>query len=163
MTTRWLTRAAALIAVPPILLVAACGGGSSSEKLVDPAQADTLAHQALLSETDVPGTAWTVSKTDVFNDSGPSTNTAACKDIAARQAAAQAKSDPNRAGRAERELQDATAGVIPSSVESQVDVFKDAATPADSLKAYQDALKTSNVATCLTDTLNAPGAAAIEP
>ena len=151
--------AVVLAALPLVLLAAACGGRStaSGEKLVDPAQADTLAHQALLSENDLPGTGWTVSKTDKFNDAGPGTNTSACKDIAARETASHAKSDPNRAGRAEKEIQDDTEGPIPTAVESQVDVFKDAATPADSLKAFQDALKTSNFETCLKDTLNAGG------
>lgn len=82
----------ALAALALVLLAGGCGGGggtSSSEKMVDPAHADTLAHQALLSEKDLPGTGWTVSKTDKFNDAGPSANTAACKDIAARQATAQ--------------------------------------------------------------------------
>ena len=65
--------AVVLAALPLVLLAAACGGGASTisgEKLVDPAQADTLAHQALLSENDLPGTGWTVSKTDKFNDAG---------------------------------------------------------------------------------------------
>ena len=145
------------IALAGTLIVSvACGddsSGSGGSTALDPAKADQLAHAVLPVEKDLPGSGWTVNKTDKFDDSSASANTAACKDIDAKKAAAKAKSDPNRKGRAEKEYSNAGKGPIPTTVEFEVNVFTDSATPADTLKAFQDAVKSSNFETCLKDTL----------
>jgi hypothetical protein len=145
------------IAIPAVLaclFAAACSGGSS-EKLVDPSQADALSHQALLTEQDLPGSGWSASKNDVFDDAGPDAKTTACNDINSRKSTAVAKELPQRSGRAERELEQRTEADIPPTVGSEVDIFKDTSAPADSLAAYQDAVKSSNFEACLKDALNA--------
>jgi hypothetical protein len=152
MTTRLLTFVLGASALSLALLAIGCSGGGG-DKLVDPANADGLSHQALLVEKDLPGSGWIVTKSDVFDDSGPTSDTAACKDLGAKQSAAKTKSDAARSGRAEKELSHDAGGAIPTSVETQVDVFKDASTPADVLKLYQDAVKSSNFETCLKDEL----------
>jgi hypothetical protein len=139
------------------LMGGACGGGDSGgggSALVDPASADPLAHQALLAAADLPGSGWDVTKSDQFDDSGTKTDTAACKDIDSRQQAAKTKSDAGRAGRAEQELSRQGNSPIPTSVETQVNVFKDTTTPSDVLKMFQDAVKSSNFETCLKDSIN---------
>ena len=150
MTIRLLTIALAASTLSFALVAAACGGDDGGGKLVDPAKADALSHQALLSEKDLPGTGWTVTKSDQFNDSGIDSDTAACKDINSREAVARSKSDAARAGRAEKELSRDTAS-IPTGVASEVIVFKDASTPSDVLKLFQDAVKTTNFEACLKD------------
>ena len=134
------------------LLVSGCGGGGG-DKLVDPANADPLAHQALLVEADLPGTGWSVTKTDDFSDSGIEGDTAACKDISSAQATAKATSSAGRAGRAEKELSLDTGSPIPAAVETEINIFNDTSTPSDVLKLYQDAVKSSNFETCLKDVL----------
>ncbi len=155
------------IALAGTLLVSvACGDddstSGSSSNAFDPAKADPLAHGVLPTEKDLPGSGWTVSKTDKFDDSSASANTAACKDIDAKKAAAKAKSDPNRSGRAEKEYTQDGKGPLPTTVEFEVNVFKDSATPADSLKAFQDAVKSSNFETCLKDTIADSGGSGVK-
>jgi hypothetical protein len=123
--------------------------------MVDPSQADALSHQALLTEQDLSGGGWSATKNDVFDDAGPDAKTVACNDINSRKSTALANELPKRAGRAERELTRQTEADISPTVESEVDIFKDTKAPADSLAAYEDAVKTANFETCLKDALNA--------
>jgi hypothetical protein len=98
------------------VLLSACGGGGST--LIDPAHADPLAHQVLLANGDLPGSGWTVTKSDQFDDGGSKTDTAACKDIDGQRQAANSKSDAGRAGRAEQELSLRGKSPIPVTVEA---------------------------------------------
>lgn len=139
------------------LVLTSCGGGSGTDSrstMIDPANADQVAHQALLAESDLPGTGWRVTKSDQFDSSSNDVNTPACKDINSQQQAAKSKADAARAGRAEKELSRETSSPIPLAIETEVNIFKDTSTPADVLKLFTEATKSKDFGTCLQDSVN---------
>ncbi|MBI2764337.1 MAG: hypothetical protein HYX53_00330 [Chloroflexi bacterium] len=141
-------------AVFSVALLGACGGGDDSDDgtIVDPGKADELARKVLLTDKDLPGIGWTVTQTDQFSDAESTVDTAACKEINAKRSEARAKSDAARAGRAEQALTlDSKDAAIPATVDTEINIFKDATAPAESLKLYQSAVQSANFEQCLKD------------
>ncbi len=135
------------------LLIAACGGG---KKLTfDPAKADTLAHAALISESDLPGSGWKVTETDQFSDGTPftsDTSSAACKSLDQAFSSVKSQSEAGRAGRAEKAFEQ-QGGLIPTIVQVQVTIFKDTKVPSSALDTFKQALNGNDFTSCLTDTM----------
>ena len=137
------------------ILVAACGdddSGGGDKITLDPAKADALAHAAILSDTDLPGKGWEATKTDEFSDDETIGDTAACKSIEAKLTKQKAANRAARAGRAEKEYTRSNGEAdLDTSVEVEVNVFKDTATPAQALNAFRDALASGDFGKCLED------------
>lgn len=138
------------------LVLVACGGddnGGGGDKItLDPAKADALAHAAILSDKDLPGKGWEVTKTDEFSDDEEIGDTAPCNNIEAKLNKQKAANNAGRAGRAEKEYTRPNGEAdLDTSVEVEVNVFKDTKTPAQAFNAFKDALKSGDFGKCLED------------
>jgi len=157
-TSRRRIRLVAGLIVPlAVVWLAACGGGNGGDggAALDPSKADQLAHVALISESDLPGSGWSVTATDEFADSEldfGNEDSAACKSLNAKMSGVTPDVDAGRAGRAQTEL--AKEGVIaPTIVDVSVTIFRDTHVPEKALSAYKDALSSNDFAKCLSDTI----------
>jgi hypothetical protein len=119
--------------------LAGCGGGGDDDAADEPALFDTgraydIARAALPTVEDLPGDGWSVEDEDTFDDDNtPPADTAACRSIATQREASRKKSDPERAGRAQREMAADRGDLFPISVDVQVNIFNSAAVPATAL------------------------------
>ena len=150
----------AILTVIVAFLVAlpACGGdeGTDAPNLFDPARADEIAHAAILTVDDLPGSGWKVESEDKFDDeSAPPADTNACRAIAARREAIRKKTDPSRSGRAHREMAADRGDIFPVSVEVQVNIFDSAAPVSESLAAAKGYLGGADFKECFQDLLEA--------
>lgn len=134
---------------------AACGGGDdTSQKItIDPKRADELAHATLLAPTDLPGTGWTVTADDQFNDAGPTAQTPACDAIRQQKEVSENISGPERAGRAERAYSRAGKADVPTSVDLEVAVFNTGKVVAASLDDMKKAFAGQEFIDCLRDSI----------
>lgn len=138
-------------------LVAACGddddGGDGGGVTLDPAKADAIAHSAMLTVKDLPGTGWTLTETDEFDEAGLALGEGpACAKVEKKLDATNEKTDAARAGRAQAAFSNqGKDDLIPLDVEAEVNVFEETRTPADALKTFRSVLASDDFATCMKD------------
>ncbi len=97
------------------VVAAACGGGGDDGPAYEPAKADAIAHAALLSPVDLPGSGWVIASRDQFPDSerlDAAVDSAACTSAEAKSKAAKDAAAADRAGRARLELTLAAKGSV---------------------------------------------------
>ncbi len=136
----------------------ACGGddnggsGGGDAVTIDPNQAEAASHAALITEKDLPGSGWTVTKQDEFSDDDqPLADTATCKSLAAKQKAAREKAAPGRKGRAEVEYSHDNGDNFDTSVEVEVNVFGDTKVPAAAFASFKAEIDNGDFEKCLKD------------
>jgi hypothetical protein len=115
-------------AAPNATSTAPSGGAGGS---VDTADGDRIAHEAMISETDLPGTGWTVVATDEFGSSlleveedDEFRDIPACNSYVARIEGAAQEAEAARAGRASKSFS-RTDSFFGSSVDVEVNVYDD--------------------------------------
>ncbi len=142
--SRLLRRAVAVFLLVVALAAIACGGDDGEDAVtLDPARGDELAHAAIIEPGDLPGTGWTVTETDQFDDNLTGFgDTAACKALAAKLDQGKAERESGRTGRAQTQIsqQGSDVGAPPTDVSVEINVFKDAKIPADAMETFRDAL-----------------------
>ncbi len=132
-----------------IALVIACSGGDSKPKItLDPQKADQLAHAALLSERDLPGGGWVVSKVDEFDDSDAFGGIPACEKASAIEKTIKDNLDPKRVARSEKELERSSSKIASLTVELKVYVYQDSDGIAGPIKDFNAFIKTGQFSDC---------------
>src|SRR5690606_27786837 len=165
------------LAAALVLLAVACGGddddadkstgGSASTVVIPAADADRVAHEALITVEDLPGDGWLVVEEDDFGDDSGSDDflamlegTPECETLENLSTlgslfgdAEEEEAEP--VGRAQRaiERQDADA-FIPTSVEVEVEVEETAAGSRAQFQLVKELLESDETANCLIVVLN---------
>jgi hypothetical protein len=136
----------AFVLVPIVALLVACDKGTAT--VVDPAKADAMAHAALISPRDLPGTDWVVQENDKFDTPEAYPDTSACSQWKSFPAAAQ----QGVVARAQRGIQRMTPGQpFPLIVSQQIGIYPDSKKPSDLLKELRTLLNDGTFAGCLSD------------
>ncbi len=175
MATPYRVLATCLVVVA--LVLAACGGDptatpapptptatpAEAAPAYDIARADTIAHDALPTEGDLPGTGWTVESTDDFSDDDLG-DSEACQRAAAARDLNKTDRDADRAGRAQIEFETTTPSTVPLSVNASVNVFKSAEVPRATVDNFLAAVHAGDMIACVKDNLLAslPAGATID-
>ncbi|MBK6663293.1 MAG: hypothetical protein IPG47_11320 [Thermoflexaceae bacterium] len=105
------------VAVLAVLGMVAAGraSGGVDGPAYEPAKADAIAHAALLSPVDLPGSGWVIASRDQFPDNerlDAAVDSAACTSAEAKSKAAKDAAAADRAGRARLELELAAKGAV---------------------------------------------------
>lgn len=148
-----------------VLLLAAslgaCAGGDDDAagdvgtgRLLEPARAESLAHELLLVPTDLPGVGWESVREDEFDDEQPPAETAACRQVEAGRTEVKARTEPARLARAERELQRGLPDAIPASVEATIEIFSRSDAASEALAGFRRLAASSDYDRCLEDRIN---------
>ena len=137
-----------ILVLAVVLALMACGGsgGRSTHNEIDPARADALAHTAMPSAQDLPGTGWSVSSVDGFGDNDYS-GIPVCSQLDKAQKSRQAL-QPNLAGRAERTLQRRTSGNSPLQAQFLLHVYGTDKDLAKLIQGQNDALNGGDFTEC---------------
>jgi hypothetical protein len=143
----------AAVTVVAAAVVVACGGdddGSAAPRF-DPADADAIAHAAMLTAKDLPGTGWVELEVDSFDDSEIPAETAACRAIEGARTAVRESVEAGRAGRAQVSLGREGDDGFATEAESRVNIFRNADVPARAFAAAEKAYSAKNVTDCFRD------------
>ena len=130
------------------------GGGGGGDVSLDPNRADAIAHAAMLQTGDLPGSGWKVAQTDNFSESsfGDIGGTGSCKTLNDKVEASRQSAESARAGRAATEFTKES-GLVPTSLEITVNVYRTTEAPEEAMKAFKDALGGDDFGKCLNDSL----------
>ena len=145
----WLMAAVAV----PALVFGAMASTAFAEPGLDPKRANDLAHIALLDDSVLEGGNWTTTADD-FSTSDPP-KTAACNNTFAKMQALEKSLAGDRAGRAKNVMEQAPeTGEFPAVVESEVTVYKSAASAEAFLKGLKPVYPMDDMTKCLVDQLD---------
>jgi hypothetical protein len=126
---------------------AAADGGNT-----DTSRADEIAHAALITEQDLPGTGWTVHSTDEFGSSvlgiEEEGSPEVCSAYNERIRNAAQQSEAARIGRAAKSFSASDASFAPPSVDIEINVYEDDDIPADLISEAKSALDSDDFQTC---------------
>lgn len=154
---RFLTTAAVGLGAVALFTLAAtsCGDDDAGAAVaLDPAKADTIAHQIVIQPADLPGSGWVIASTDEFgDDAGIPANTAECRALEAAKTKVEAAVDAGRAGRAKVELSRPHPSGLATEVSTTVNIFKDVAVPTEAFALGKAAYTDENVTNCFRDAL----------
>ncbi len=132
------------------------GGGESTE------EGDAVAHAAMISEADLPGTGWTVLSTDEFGgsllDVGDDSlgDTPACTAYYGRVESAAVAAEEARIGRAAKSFSK-TADLLGTSVDIEVAVYDDADAAGDLIAEAKGAFESSEFEDCFREVISESG------
>jgi len=135
-------------------LLVACGGGGEKGVRLDPAKADALAAVALPSEKDLPGSGWSVTSYNEFDEEDQPASSEKCKALQTKLKAFRSSLEKNRSGRAQKELEREQRGsFIPVSVEVTIEVYKSTDGLDKALKDFRALVESPDYVTCLEEAL----------
>src|SRR6478672_2452704 len=147
MTKRRISWLAAAIAVPA-LVFGAMASTAFADPGFDPSKANNLAHIALLDDSVLEGGNWTTTADDFTVSDLP--KVAACNNTFAKMQASEKALAGDRAARAKNVMeQTPDPGEFPQVVESEVTVYKTAASAASFLKDLKTVYPTDDMTKCL--------------
>jgi len=143
-----------LLALMFVVGASACKGGASERPLFNPLYADQLAHEALLSDKQLPGYGWRISGDDVFNEpavfyvAGPVCN--ATRSLVTLSA-------DGLIGHSQRmlELPNPQYVRVGATVRLEILVYDRDTKPAQLVSAYRDAVHNGSLVDCLSTLINA--------
>jgi hypothetical protein len=142
----WLMAAIAL----PALVFGAMASVAFAEPGFDPSRADDLAHIALLDDSVLEGGNWTTTSDDFSNNDPP--KTAACNNTFAKMQASEKALAGQRVARAKNEImRQPDTGEFFQVVESEVTVYKTAASAQSFLKDLKAVYGSDDMTKCLVD------------
>lgn len=140
------------------IVIGACGGDDGPA--YDPENADAIAHAALLSPADLPGSGWVIAERDTFDDDVKLTDgledSASCKAAETKSRAAKDAAAGDRAGRARLSMELATKGAqISTSVDQTISIQKSTGATNTAMKAYRELAEGGELGKCLADVIKA--------
>jgi hypothetical protein len=127
-----------------LLIAAACGGGGDAATF-DIAKADTTAHEVLPAATDLPGSGWSATENDQFDDPNDRLASDSCSAIQKLSDEQDAKEKTTRKGRAQVNY-----NLSDTDVEFSVNIFDKDSTPSALLAPMKKVLQ-SGFADCFRD------------
>jgi hypothetical protein len=134
----------------PALVFGAMASTAFAEPGLDPKRASELAHIALLDDSVLEGGNWTTTSDDFTTSEPP--KTAACNNTFAKMQTLEKNLAGDRAGRAKNVMEQAPAtGEFPYVVESEVTVYKSAASADAFLKGLKPLYPMDDMTKCLVD------------
>ncbi len=151
--------AAVLGVVTTASLAAACGGGGGAA--FDPKKADDLAHLALITSDELPGSGWTVTSQDKFEDDdtklADSADTVACRAVDAKKTDEVKASQKERAGRAniDFEAEPGPADMFPTSVQETVAIYNSSGATEKAANLFKEIVSSREFSTCMGDVMKA--------
>ncbi len=125
--------------------------GASSNVGTD--QGNSIAHAAMISEQDLPGTGWTVVTTDEFGgslldaDQSELATTKACESYVQRVTKAAEKANQSRIGRASKSFQK-TGALLGATVDVEVTVYKESKTAGELISEAKGAFSSNDFESC---------------
>lgn len=157
----WLAAAVAL----PALVLGAMVSTAYAAPGIDPARANELIPAVLIDDSVLPGDGWET-RTNEFNDSSTTPDTAACRNSDGKLKALQKSMQPNRAARGKVEMSN-VAGDLPVLVSSEIEVYKGVNELQAALKDVKTIFASQDYLTCFATIFqkDVPGATAkrVEP
>jgi hypothetical protein len=129
------------------------GNGSDSGTELGTAQGNTIAHNAMISETDLPGDAWSTIATDEFSGSFLDVegtdlgDTPACQTYVDKVQAAGQTAEAARVGRASKTFEQPNA-LLGASVDVEVGVYKDSKVASNLISEAKKAFDSGDFDDC---------------
>jgi hypothetical protein len=134
------------------------GNGSDSNDSGGTADGDATAHNAMISEDDLPGGGWTVISTDEFGDSlldaddSDLSDLPSCKSYVDKINQAAEKANQSRTGRASKSFEK-TDALLGASVDVEVAVYKDSKSASDLVSEAKSAFGSNDFEDCFRDVI----------
>lgn len=145
-----------MIAALALVTIGAVGCSSKPAKLqFDPKTADSLAHNALIPISTLPGDGWKLTNLDPKEADQPAVDSANCKQVNANQDQNKAFDAKYRAARAKEEITRPVAKVpLPTTVDVEIDIYKRTSGLVSHLKDVRKLTDGGTYINCFSDLIN---------